>query len=366
MTLEPQHSMGMSSVTEAPRWPEASPATRRVPALAAGRPAQLALVSADATELGFEGRRPALAPLLLTPLFTCLGSLPWLAPEPIGGVRLAVSGLFFAAAAGLARWSWPLRRRVVVSSKRPAAPGTVAVQPSGVRWVLETRHAPNALHATYAVTLEHGDGAALEVLESTDPERVLQQLSEVLRFWPGPVDCRWGLPASAQPWRIEPHSGPRALGGEVPVQVVAAPRHRPLIWCTRIMAAFVVADLVFLVTSSGVPRAGMHPLSLVLPLLLGTCLLALAAVVHGRASRLCIGNRVYRETSLLGWRRQHGDVRLESVRGVHALGLPSADRWHLLIDSSDGPLALSVPRQRALALADEVSRAVASARASSR
>lgn len=366
MTLEPQHSMGMSSVTEAPRWPEASPATRRVPALAAGRPAQLALVSADATQLSFEGRRPALAPLLLTPLLTCLGSLPWLAPEPVGGVRLAVSGLFFAAAAGLARWSWPLRRRVVVSSKRPAPPGAVAVQPNGVRWVLETRHAPNALHATYAVTLEHGDGPAVEVLESTDPARVLHQLSEALRFWPGPVDCRWGLPVSAQPWRIEPHSGSRALGGQAPVQVVAAPPHRPLIWCTRIMAAFVVADVIFLVGSSGVLRADMHPLSLVLPLLLASCLLALAAVVHGRGSRLCFSTRVYREDSLLGLRRQHGDVRLESVRGVYALGLPSADRWHLLVDSSDGPLALSVPRQRALGLADEAAQAVAAARASSR
>src|SRR5687768_15829293 len=94
MTLEPQHSMGMSSVTEAPRWSEATSAARRVPALAAGRPAELALVSADATQLRFEGRRPMLAPLLLSPLLTCLGSLPWLSPEPIGGVRLAVSGLF--------------------------------------------------------------------------------------------------------------------------------------------------------------------------------------------------------------------------------------------------------------------------------
>jgi len=147
---------------------------------------------------------------------------------------------------------------------------------------------------------------------------------------------------------------------------VAAPPHRPLIWCTRIMAAFVVADVIFLISSSGVPRADMHPLSLVLPVLLASSLLALAAVVHGRRSRLCFSTRLYREDSLLGLRRQHGDVRLESVRGVYALGLPSADRWHLLVDSSDGPLALSVPRQRALGLADEATRAVAAARATSR
>jgi len=109
MTLETQRTMGMSSVTEAPRWPEASPAARRVPALAVGRPAQLALVSADASRLCFEGRRPMLAPILLSPLFGCLGTLPWLVPEPLDGTRLAASGLFLLVAAGIGRWSWPLR-----------------------------------------------------------------------------------------------------------------------------------------------------------------------------------------------------------------------------------------------------------------
>jgi hypothetical protein len=363
MTLETQQSMGMSSVTEAPRWTEASLATRRVPALAVGRSAKLALVSADASQLRVEGRRPALAPLVLSPLVACLGTLPWLAPEPVGGVRLAVSGFFLLAAAGLARWSWPLQRQLTLSSRRPAPPGTVAVQPGSFRWVLEMRHAPNALHATYGVTLEPNDGAPLSVLENTDPERVLWQLSEVLRYWPGPVDCRWGLPAGAEPWVVEPRSGPRGLDIEGrPEQVVAAPAHRSLIWCTRLMMLFVLADLTFLVGSTSMPWAEVHPLSVVLAVLLGASLVALAIAVQTGRSQLCIGSRIRREDSLFGLRSQHGAMRLESVRGVFAVGLPSADRWHVLIDSSDGPLAMSVARHEAAALVLEAERAIASAR----
>lgn len=363
MTLETQQSMGMSSVTQAPRWPEASLVTRRIPALAAGRPAQLALVSADASQLIVEGRRPVLAPLLLSPLLTCLGALPWVAPEPLSGIRLAVSGVFFLAAAGLARWGWPRRRRLTLSSKRPASPGTVAVPPGSFRWVLEMRHAPNASHATYAVALEPNEGSPVGVLESTDPEGVLWQLSEVLRYWPGPIDCRWGLPAGVQPWNIEPLSGPRSLAADgTPERVVAAPANRSLIWCARSMAAFVVADLVFLVGSAGIPWRDVHPLSLLLPLLFAACLVALVVALQTARSRLLIAGRVRREDGLFGLCKQHGSLRLESVRGVYTLGAPSADRWHVLIDSSDGPLSLSVPRHAAAALASQVEQAVAAVR----
>jgi hypothetical protein len=229
------------------------------------------------------------------------------------------------------------------------------------------RHAPNALHATFAVTLEPADGAPLSVLENTDPERVLWQLSEMLRYWPGPIDCHWGLPAGAEPWSIEPHSGPRSLGSEArPEQVVAAPADRPLIWCTRLMAVFVVADLTFLVGSTGMAWPAVHPLSVVLALLLGTCLVALAVAVQTGRSRLRIGGRVRREDSLLGLQRQHGDVRLASVRGVYAIGLPSAERWHLLIDSSDGPLSMSVLQRDAAAVALEAERALSAARSAER
>jgi hypothetical protein len=363
MTLETQQTMGMSSVTEAPRWSEASPAARRVPALAVGRPASLSLVSADSTRLCFEGRRPMLAPLLLCPLFAGLGTLPWLASEPVDAARLATSGLFLLTAAGLGSWAWPRRQRLTLSSRGPAAAGEMLVQPGTFRWGLDVRHVPNALHASYSVTLEPDEGTPFTVLEGSDPERLSWQLSEVSRHWAGPIDCRWGLPASARPWSVEPHGGTHVNAGGGAERVVSASPPRGLIWCTRLMAAFVVFDVLFLIPSSGVAAPDRHPLSLVLPLLLVLGLLALALVIASSRSRLRIAARVHREDHLLGVRRQHGDIRIESVRGVHAVGHPAADRWHVLIDSSDGPLSLSVPRGQARALADQTERAIAAARA---
>ena len=364
MTLETDDSMGMSSVREAPHWGHDSPAVRREPALVLGGPARLALVSADASQLSFEGRGPALAPILLSPLFFALSALPWLAPN-LDAVRAATSGLFLLVASGLVRWGWPRRRRVVLVAKGPAPTGAHRVQPAQAKWVLEAWHVPNALNASYAVTLQPDEGEAITVLENGDPERVLWQLSEVLRHWPGPVECRWGLPAMARPWSIEPHSGPRSRAGDAtPVEIVTPGVHRSLVWSTRIMAVLVVTDLIFLVTSASKGLSYIHPLSLVLPVLLASCIIALTLALGSYQQRLDIGARVRRETSLLGKRKAHGDIRVESVRGVYALGLPNTDRWHVLIDSSDGPLALPVARERAEALTRETEQAIQAARTS--
>jgi len=355
MTLETDESMGMSSVSEAPRWRHDNDAVRRETRRPERAQQRLELVSADASRLVFAGRRPASSPIFLCPPTLALAALPWLAPE-LTPVRVATSLVFLGVTSALAAWGWPRRRQIELSA--PAG-GVAAPR----RWVLDMTLDPDGRTALYSVEHEPAEGAALTVLEGPDPERVLWQLSEVLRHWPAPVECRWGLAAAAHPWSIEPHSGPRPRGdGQLGGSVAVPFAHEPLIWCTRLMAAFVVLDVLFLVTSVAPTLHVIHPLSLVLPVLFVTYLIVLSLVVNTGTSRLRVGGRVSRETSLLGLVTRRAEVRLESVRGVYAIGAPGAERWHVLVDSADGPLALAVPRQRATQLARDVERALQSAR----
>jgi hypothetical protein len=368
MTLETDDSMGMSSVTEAAPWQRAgSDAVRSVPRSALRGPARLELVSADSSELQFAGRRAPLAPIFLTPLLLVLCGLPWLAPRPMDAVRLATSGVFLAAACGLANWAWPRRRRLRIAAKGAASGSALVAQPGRLSWVLDAEYGPNALSPAYTVSLEPDGGGSFTVLQSPDPERLIGQFSEVLRHWPGPVECRWGLPEAARPWNIEPQSGPRTLNeGADRIAVVVPLAHRPLLWCARIMATLVVADLIFLVTSAGAGLSYIHPLSLVLALALAGCLIALAVGLGSGHSSLLVGGRVRRESSLFGIRRTRGSLRVESVRGVYAVGVPSAEQWHILVDSSDGPLALPVPRRDADAFARQAGQAIFASRSTSR
>jgi hypothetical protein len=355
--------MSMSSVTDAPSWQdERSASRRREGRFSLRAPARIELLGADPGQLSFSVRRAALAPVFVCPPLLVLGCLPWLAPLPLDATRLATSALCLGAAVGIGAWAWPRRRRLSVVARGPAGADVRAVQPAKVRWLLDTEQAPGVAFTTYRVTLE-ADDDALTVLQSSDPERLLWQFSEVLRHWPGPVDCRWGLPDAVRPWIIEPHSGPLTTSDEA-AQSVAVVRlsHRPLIWCSGVMAALVLVDLTFLLITAGAGVENIHPLSLVLAAAFSTCLVALTVALATGSSRLRVGRRVWRETSLFGLRRRRGEVRLESVRGVHALGSIAAERWHLLIDSADGPLALEVGRAEATTLAHEAARALTAAR----
>lgn len=355
----------MSSVTETARWHEERSAVAREPRLALRGPARIELVSADSSQLSFAGRHSMAAPIFLSPLLLTLATFPWLGPPPIDALRVATSGLCLFAAAGVAAWAWPRRRFLHLTARRSSLAGSRTVQPSTVRWVLDTEDVANAPRAAYTVTLESGDGGSYRVLQNMDPERLLWQFSLILRHWPGAIDCRWGLPGTARPWTIEPQSGARSLAeADERVVAVSALAHRPLVWCARILAVLVLIDLVFLVTSASVGVPQIHPLSVVLPVIFGGCLVALAIGLASARSCLRIAGRLHRESSIFGVRSRHGDVSIESVRGVHAIGTPAAELWHVLVDSADGPLALAVPRRDAQSLASAVERAVLDARAS--
>lgn len=354
--------MSMSSITEAPPWPHEQSVVREDRPSVLREPERIELVAADPGQLTFCARRQVLAPVFLCPLLLALGSLPWLAPPPMTPARAATSALCVAAATGLAAWARPRRRRLQVLARPRAAADAVVVHPSKVRWVLDAGHAPGAARTTHRVALA-AEGEERVVLQGTDPERLLWQFSEVLRHWPGPVDCRWGLPDAARPWSVEPHSGPRARNGEDGVSAAIVPlAPRPLVWCMRAMAGFVVVDLAFLLATAGAGLEHVHPLSALLAAAFAGCLATLAAALGSGSTRLRVGGYVRREAALFGLRRRSGGVRVESVRGVHVVGAPGAERWHVLIDSADGPLALEAPRADAAALARDAERAIAAAR----
>jgi hypothetical protein len=366
MTLETDDTMGMSTVTEAPRWHHEARAARTEPQRLSSRLGRLELVSADATQLCFSGRPPPLAPAIISPLVGALAAVPWLAPPPRTALHVGTSVAFAIAATGIVAWAWPRRRHVRVVSGEAAPPGARAVQPGTVRWVLDLAGPEGAAPAGYTAALRTSDGIEQVVLANADPERLLRQLGEVLRHWPGPVECRWGLPATARPWSIEPESGPHALRSTPALPVLRSPlASRPLVVCTGLMAALVIVDLVLLVVSAGAKLPSLHPLSVILPVLFALYLVTLTIALLTASDRLTLAGHLRKERSLFGVTRLLGEVRPESVRGVHAIGAPGAHRWHVLVDSADGPFSVSVPRGQAETLARETERALGLARATS-
>jgi hypothetical protein len=110
----------------------------------------------------------------------------------------------------------------------------------------------------------------------------------------------------------------------------------------------------------------------VLPSVLGAVMLTLTLTLATWHARLVIteshapsdsvggaGQRLWVETAMLGVRRAGASVSSASVRGVYVLGAPVSERWHLLLDSSEGALALPVPQSQAQALAERTRAALA-------
>jgi hypothetical protein len=124
----------------------------------------------------------------------------------------------------------------------------------------------------------------------------------------------------------------------------------------------VCGDLVFLMISASANLSRVHPLSTLLAVIFALYLITLAVGLSSAAYCLTLGSSLRKERSLFGVSRVLGDVRLEAVRGVHAIGERGAERWHVLVDSADGPLAIPVPRGEAQALAREIESAVTLAR----
>lgn len=351
--------MGRISVSEAPK----GPSPQDLPPggyIAADRPARLTLAGASALELTFEGRHRARAPLLLCPLLLCMAVLPWLSVEPWSAGRALMSGASLAAAALLARWSWPRAYRLCL--RRPGGAATSApAQP--LRWILEAEPEPDSPRGMYVVRVDIEGDRRWTALRNTDPQALLRQLRAVLLHWPAPVECRWGLPDPARPWSFEPPPpGPVAAGELAPNAVLQAPVcGKGLLWIMSLMTVLMLVELTFLVVSESAKLPQVHFLSVLLPAITATGLVMITLILATAHVRLSIAARVSEEVRVLGLRRPRGDVRLASIRGVYAIGALSSERWHVLIESADGPLAVPVDRSQAELVARETRLAISSA-----
>ncbi len=327
---------------------------------------RLELVSASPEQLCVVGRGRPAAPFLLAPMFFILACLPWVAPSPVDTLRFLVSCACAGVTCIAAICTWPRVYRLRLERPVPRAgdlPSLALAEP--LHWRLDAEAEPDSPHMLYSASLDVDDGDRWLVLRHRHPEVLLCQLQQVLRHWPGRVECAWGLPDVARPWSFEPrHSPPAALaaGAEPAALIVAPVAGTPLLWVSAVITVLMLVDLVFLVTSSKKALPSIHPLSVVLPAALGLALVTLSVGLTTAKGRLRIAARVLAESCVFGLSRPQGDIRLDSVRGVHLLGSPTAERWHVLVDSAEGPLALPVPRNQARVVAEKIEQAIAWAR----
>jgi hypothetical protein len=319
-------------------------------------PPRLGLLQASARGLTFAGHRRAQAPLLLCPALLVLAVLPWLSSEPVTGLRWLVFASCLGSAAALARWSWPRRYRLHLRRDDDGdAANPDAVPPAELRWILDTEPEPDCPRGAYILRLEENGREGWTVLRNSNPGPVLRGLRSVLQHWPAPVECRWGLPASARPWSFEPRPAAASPASEPsPRAVLSAPVcSRGLRWTMTVMTLVMLAELAFLVLSESAKLSRVHVLSAVLPVITAAGLVAITSSLATARTRLSITARVLAELSVLGIRRPRGDVDVASVRGVYAIGAGAAERWHVLVDSHEGPLAVPVERTRAEVMARE-------------
>jgi hypothetical protein len=354
--------MGSAPVSEAPRGPlgrsevGAPPLSRAMAHL----PPRLRLAEASPSRLRFVGWWPARASLVLAPVWLALSSLSWLAPAPPDALRGLVSLACLGIGLGLIAVCRP--RRVQVLVRHPAAQLTLARQvekvPPRPHWLLITEQPLDAPRPCYAALLVDGE-RSWPLLRARDPAQLLRQLRSALLHWPGEVEQTWGLPSSARPWAFRavlPVRDTEARAERVVLRGLRAPAG--LRWALGVMTGLVHLDLLFLVISASAHVPSVHPLSLVLAVVSALCLLVICIGVATRHPRLVIGTQIMLEERVLGVCLTRQQVRSDSVRGVYVVAAGGGAQ-HLLVDSSEGPLALLIRARDSERAREELTRSLA-------
>jgi hypothetical protein len=319
------------------------------------------LIAARAAELRFEARMRPEAPLLLCPLFALLGALPWLSPG-LDPVRLAVSIACVGLSVALAVRYHGRRWSIVVRPEERALEmlGRTQRIASPPRITLDVCHDDTeAPRGCYVASIALAEGGSVALLVSAQPDVLLRALRRVLEHLPAQVECRWELPAGAEPWVFEPIADDAAAPpAEQAVLLQERVSPRALIRVIAMATALVLLDLTVLITSQQPRLPRVHPLSLMLPLIMGSFLLGLTGVLATRRVRLTVGSWIESDVGALGLHSRRRGAPVERVRGVHVVGAETADGRHILLDTSDGPIAVWVPQSVADTKAREIWRAV--------
>jgi hypothetical protein len=357
--------MGSAPVSEAPRGPLGRAGAAASPAVRATRPLppQLRLVEASPSRLRFSGWWPARAPLVLSPVWLALGSLSWFAPSPPDGVQILVSLVCLGVGLGLIAVCRPRRADVILQpdlGQLSWGPGSREKLPAQPRWRLVAEQPPEAPQPRYAALLVDGD-RSWSLLRARDPAQLLQDLRSVLLHWPGDVEQTWGLPSDAQPWAFRAVLPPPDTQGPAGRSVLRSPRAEALLrWTLGAATGLVLLDLTLLLISASAHVPAVHPLAIILAVLSWTCLLGIASAVATRHSRLLVGAQVTLEERVLGACLGRQQVRSDSVRDVYVVATGGRSA-HLLVDSSEGPLALLIRARDAERAREELARTLARA-----
>jgi hypothetical protein len=275
------------------------------------------LTAASAAELRFAARARAGAPLLLCPLFALLGALPWL--SELSPVRLAVSVALLGLSAALGACYRPRRWSVVLRPDR----GEIETAGAKLDIALPARITLDACHddteaprGCYVAFIERAGGGGFPLLIAPEPDALLRELHAILLYIPGSVECRWGLPAGSEPWLFEPAPRARAESehGAVLVQHRLAPIS--LVRVISVATLLVLLDLTLLVSAQQARLTYVHPLSVALPLAMGSSLVALTLTLATRRVRLTADSWIQSDVGVLGLRQLRAAARVERVRGV--------------------------------------------------
>jgi hypothetical protein len=175
------------------------------------------------------------------------------------------------------------------------------------------------------------------------------------------VEQTWGLPSGARPWSFRAVLPAPDTEGAAERSVLRGLRAEALLrWTLGAATGLVLLDLTLLLISASAYVPAVHPLAVVLAILSWICLLGITSAVATRHSRLVVGAQVTLEERVLGACLGRQQVRSASVRDVYVVATGGRD-GHLLVDSSEGPLALLVRARDAERVREELARSLARA-----
>jgi hypothetical protein len=291
-------------------------------------------------------------PLLLAGVaFSLMAVVPLLEGAPFSPLRLVMTAALGAAGAILlVRGS--RRCEVLVLdleaqafSRGPARSSLAFAR--GLQLTGVSEQLDDLLSNDYRVDLVFADGRHEPLLERNDPAGALRDLHEILRVWPVNVERGWGLPKHAAPWLPVPETPELPPPAASQTQKQAQTQFSGALRNSQFGAAISVAAGVVLVGSvSGLVLMGRvqrgaptEPLSLIL---LGVCLtflIALAAALAGARLRVRIARSIVIEKHIFGWVRRRIELPRRQVSAVYAVAPGSGPATHLLLQTSQGPLA---------------------------
>jgi hypothetical protein len=297
----------------------------------------------DLVEL--RGRRSIRGPLLVGGVLLFGPALATLlAAPPLTTSRVLVAAVIATIAAGLIGSGWPKLRQVridprqrtiQVGSSVPAALGEGAWLQLGPA----PAHAPTG-PARYGVILERREASPVLLLASENPSIALRELSFLREALPLPVAAGWGLPADGVPWVDRGGtSAARAEGRGTPDEFVGQPARRRAATTLMVGAAAIATGIALHVSRRVAQGDAPHPVSLALPVLGIAALLAVAVAVGTEGARLSVGTALVCEERVWGLTYARYVVPRASIRRAHLVGPRGTDARHVLLDTTDGPVA---------------------------